>query len=189
MTNGTSIYFLDVDRASKRLVYGFFSKKDLENLLFARRHGTSLSATAINPSIVNRDYQFEAVRRTCEAFEQGKRRALVVMATGTGKTRTAMALTDVFLRADQAKRILFVADRDALVQQALEEGFQEHLPNEPATRLFSHDLSTSSRLYVVTLQTLNNVLDHGCSRRMGQRSSCPRKRAQTNLIKLHHPTT
>ena len=53
LTNGTSIYFLDVDRASKRLVYGFFSKKDLENLLFARKHGTSLSATAINPSIVS----------------------------------------------------------------------------------------------------------------------------------------
>lgn len=159
LTNGNDIYFLDLDRSPKRLVHGFFSRDDLENLLFMRRQGSSLSMTPINPAIVNRSYQHEAIRRTSEAFEAGKRRALIVMATGTGKTRTAMALTDVFMRANQARRVLFVADRDALVTQALEEGFQEHLPAEPATRLFSDNLSTSSRLYVATLQTLNNVLE------------------------------
>jgi len=67
-----------------------------------------------------------------EAFEAGKRKALVVMATGTGKTRVAMALVDVFLRSNQARRILFVADRDALVEQARTEGFWLSSRTSPA---------------------------------------------------------
>jgi len=68
----------------------------------------------IDKSIVDRSYQHEAIRRVSEEFAKGKRKALIVMATGTGKTRTTMGLIDVFMRADQARRILFVADRDAL---------------------------------------------------------------------------
>jgi type I restriction enzyme R subunit len=79
------------------------------------------------------------------------------MATGTGKTRVAMALVDIFLRSNQARRILFVADRDELVKQARNEGFREHLPGEPCTRLRSYEIDTTSRLYVVTLQTLSNI--------------------------------
>ncbi|MFO7634729.1 MAG: DEAD/DEAH box helicase family protein, partial [Caldilinea sp.] len=75
----------------------------------------------------------------------------------TGKTRVAMALAEIFLQSNQARRILFVADRDALVGQALKEGFQDHIPGEPCTRLRSYALDTTSRLYVVTLQTLSNI--------------------------------
>jgi len=157
LANGYDIYFLEVGRAAKRLVQGFFSPADLENLLFLRTQQTPLNLTPINPAIVNRGYQIEAIRRVGEAFALGKRKALVVMATGTGKTRVAMALVDIFLRSNQARRILFVADRDALVGQALKEGFRDHIPGEPCTRLRSYQISTTSRLYVVTLQTLSNI--------------------------------
>ncbi len=159
MTNGRDIYFLDAGQANKRSVAGFFSPEDLENLLYLRQNRKPLTSIPINTSITNRSYQIEAVRRVAEAFEQGKRRALLVMATGTGKTRTAMSLVEVLLRANFARRILFVADRDPLVEQALHDGFEKHLPQEPCARIYSHHISTTSRLYVVTLQTLNNCFE------------------------------
>ena len=137
---------------------GFFSPDDLENLLYLRQYQTPLTAASVNTKITNRSYQLEAVQRVVEAFEQGKRKALLVMATGTGKTRVAMSLADVFLRSNQARRILFVADRDALVSQAIGEGFEEHIPDEPCTRLFAYDIDKTKRLYAVTLQTLSNCL-------------------------------
>ncbi len=157
LSNGYDIYFYDVGRSARRLVAGFYSPSDLENLLFLRENALSLADTPINATITDRLYQQEAIRRVCEAFDRGKRKALVVMATGTGKTRVAMSIVDVFLRANQARRILFVADRDALVSQALTDGFQKHIPNEPCTRLFSNNIDTTNRLYAVTLQTLSNI--------------------------------
>lgn len=155
MTNGRDIYFLDAGSANKRPVAGFFSPADLENLLFIRQHKLPLSQVPINTNIVDRIYQQEAIRRVCETFEQhNKRKALLVMATGTGKTRTVMALIDLFLRTNQARQVLFVADRDALVQQALTEGFQKFL-QEPCERIYTDKLSQTSRLYAATLQTLN----------------------------------
>lgn len=156
MTNGRDIYYWDVGRENKREVHGFFSRQDLETLLYIRQNKTPLTQATIKPEITDRVYQQEAIRRVCEAFEQGKRKALITMATGTGKTRVAMSLVDIFLRSNQAQRILFVADRDALVTQALDEGFKNHIPNEPATRIYTHKIDTTNRLYVVTLQTINN---------------------------------
>ncbi|MEW5958467.1 MAG: DEAD/DEAH box helicase family protein [Chloroflexota bacterium] len=156
MTNGHDIHFWEVSQANPRLVQGFFSPLDLENLLYLRQNKTPLTQATINTDITNRAYQLHAIRRVAEVFEQGKRKALMVMATGTGKTRAAMSLVEVFLRSNWARRILFVADREALVDQALTEGFQTHIPAEPSTRLYSHHLDTSNRLYVVTLQTLSN---------------------------------
>ena len=89
-----------------------------------------------------------------EAFAANKRRALLVMATGTGKTRTTMALIDVFLRANQARNVLFLADRDALVDQALTDGFKRHLPNEPRDRIYTHQVDKDKRLFVATEQTM-----------------------------------
>jgi type I restriction enzyme R subunit len=108
---------------------------------------------------VDRSYQHEAIRRVGEAFTQGKRKALIVMATGTGKTRTTMGLIDVFMRYNQARKVLFVADRDPLVKQALDDGFRKYLPEEPCTRLHSWKVETSNRLYAVTLQTLSNIFE------------------------------
>jgi type I restriction enzyme R subunit len=156
MTNGNDIYFLDAGQANKRLVSGFFSPVDLENLLFIRQHQLPLSQAPINTTITDRLYQQEAIRRVCEAFEQkNRRKALLIMATGTGKTRTVMSLIDLFLRTNQVRHILFVADRDALVQQAITDGFKKNLPSEPYERIFTHTINTTSRLYAVTLQTLS----------------------------------
>jgi len=159
LANGLEIHFVDVGVAPKREVFGFFTRDDLENLLFIRQNAKSLSSVEINTAIVDRSYQHEAIRRVGEAFANGKRKALIVMATGTGKTRTTMGLIDVFMRSNQARRILFVADRDALVDQAKEDGFEKFLPQEPCTRLRTYDLDTTKRLYAVTLQTLSNIFE------------------------------
>ena len=75
MTNGLDIYFWDVGRANKRLVHGFFSPIDLDNLLYMRQNQTPLNKAPINTDITDRTYQMEAIRRVCEAFEAGKRKA------------------------------------------------------------------------------------------------------------------
>ncbi|MDW8279475.1 MAG: DEAD/DEAH box helicase family protein [Anaerolineales bacterium] len=159
LANGREIHFVDVGYAPRREVAGFFTRDDLENLLYLRQHAQPLGSLNINTDIVDRSYQHEAIRRVCETLEQGKRRALIVMATGTGKTRTTMALIDLFLRANQARRVLFVADRDELVRQALTDGFQKFLPHEPCARLRSWDTQFTQRLYAVTLQTLSNIFE------------------------------
>ncbi len=140
-------------------MYGFFSPSDLDNLLYSRQNQTALTEAPINTDITDRVYQQESIRRVCETFEQAKRKTLLVMATGTGKTRVAMSLVDVFLRTNQARRILFVADRDALVQQAETEGFHDHIPDEPCIRIYTHRIDKTNRLYVVTLQTLSKCFE------------------------------
>jgi type I restriction enzyme R subunit len=154
MTNGQEIYFWDVEKAAKRQVAGFFSLNDLENLLYIRQNKIPLMDVPINPQIAERTYQLEAIRRVCEVFDTGKRRALLVMATGTGKTRTAMSIVDLFLRANQTRKVLFVADRNNLVDQALMDGFEAHIPNEPCDRITSNNIDKTKRLYVVTDKTL-----------------------------------
>jgi type I restriction enzyme R subunit len=155
MCNGQDVWFWEVGTANPRMVAGFFTREDLLRLLFIRQHGKPLASAPINTSIVERSYQHEAIRRVAEAFGAGKRRALLVMATGTGKTRTTMALMDLFFNTQQAQRVLFLADRDALVEQALADGFKAHLPHEPRDRIFTHRIDTQKRLYVATEQTMN----------------------------------
>ncbi|MBV6400000.1 MAG: hypothetical protein CNIPEHKO_00281 [Anaerolineales bacterium] len=159
LANGLEIHFVDVGYAPRREVFGFFTREDLENLLYLRQNAKPLSSVEIDNKIVDRSYQHEAIRRVGEAFTNGKRKALIVMATGTGKTRTTMGLIDVFMRSNQARRILFVADRDALVDQAKEDGFEKFIPHEPCARLRTYDLDTTKRLYAVTLQTLSNIFE------------------------------
>lgn len=154
MANGHDIWFWEVGLANPRLVAGFFTPTDLERLNFLRQNRRPLEATPIDANIVNRPYQHEAIRRIAEAFAANKRRALLVMATGTGKTRVSMALIDVFLRAHQAQNVLFLADRDALVDQVLTDGFKAHLPNEPRDRIYTHQIDKTKRLFVATEQTM-----------------------------------
>jgi type I restriction enzyme, R subunit len=154
MANGRDIWFWEVGLAHPRLVAGFFTFTDLERLRFLRENRLLLETTPINNSIVNRPYQHEAIRRLAEAFAANMRRALLVMATGTGKTRVSMAVIDVLLRANQAQNVLFLADRDALVDQALTDGFKAHLPNEPRDRIYTYQIDKTKRLFVATEQTL-----------------------------------
>jgi type I restriction enzyme R subunit len=155
MTNGDATHFWEVGLANPRLIAGFFTPDDLQRLLFIRQNGQPLAATPINTGIVDRPYQHEAIRRVAEAFSANKRRALLVMATGTGKTRTTMALIDLFLRAHQAQKVLFLADRDALVDQALTDGFKRHLASEPRDRIYTYQVDTTKRLFVATEQTMS----------------------------------
>lgn len=159
LTNGYEIYFADIGIAAKGEVFGFFTREDLENLLYLRQNAQPLSSVEINTKIVDRSYQHEVIRRVGEEFAKDKRKALIVMATGAGKTRTTMGLIDVFKRSNQARRVLFAADRDALVDQAKEDGFEKFLSQEPCTRLRTYDLDTTKRLYAVTLQTLSNIFE------------------------------
>lgn len=162
MTNGHQISFLDLGHSAKRRVHGFFSREDLERLLTLRQTRQPLTSIPINQDITNRPYQIEGIKRVTEAFErENRRKALLVMATGTGKTRTAMALIDIFMRANHARNILFIADRNALVRQARTEGFETHLPDEPCARIFSTNIDTvkSNRLFVATLQTMSTQYD------------------------------
>lgn len=154
MSNGDMTFFWDLDKENKRQVAGFFSLRDLQNLLYIRQNKIPLQQLSVNLAIANRIYQQEAIQRVSERFDAGHRRALIVMATGTGKTRTIMALIELFLKANQARTVLFVADRDALVKQALDENFKVYLPNEPRDRIRTYNIDYSKRLYVGTLQTL-----------------------------------
>jgi type I restriction enzyme R subunit len=155
LSNGDDTFFWDSENAAERHVAGFFSRKNLERLLHLKQNRKPLISIQIKETIVNRSYQAEAIRRIADAFDiKKKRQALLVMATGTGKTRTAVALIDVLLKANAAQKILFLADRDSLVTQALTDGFKQHLPNESRTRIRTYDLSTDARVYVSTLQTL-----------------------------------
>jgi type I restriction enzyme, R subunit len=159
MSNGLNTFFWEVGLAHPRLVAGFFTPADLERLLFIRQNRQPLAGAPINNAIVDRPYQHEAIRRVCEAFDRARRRALLVKATGTGKTRTVMGLIDLFLNTFQAQKVLFVADRDALVQQALNDGFKVHLPHEPRVRIHTANIDKTKRLYVATLQTMSRCFE------------------------------
>jgi len=159
MSNGLNTYFWEVGLAHPRMVAGFFTLDDLQRLRFTRENQQPFASTPINNAIVDRAYQHEAIRRVAEAFTGGKRRALLVMATGTGKTRTTMGLIDIFLRSSSAQKILFVADRDALVEQALNDGFKAHLPHEPRVRIVTANIDKDKRLYVATLQTMGRCFE------------------------------
>lgn len=113
---------------AERKVSSIYSKKDLEKLVFKRRNKTRLKNIMIKDSITNRAYQKEAIIRVAEALESRRRKMLLVMATGSGKTRTAASIVDVLTRHNWVKNILFLADRTALVKQA-RDSFKEYLPN------------------------------------------------------------
>ena len=117
-TNGFETYFWDDVTSPQRPVFSVFSQNDLTKLMARRIDRRKLNEIAIKDDITNRYYQKEAIRAVCDHVSKGFRKALMVMATGTGKTRTAISLVDVLTRGNYATNILFLADRTALVQQA-----------------------------------------------------------------------
>jgi type I restriction enzyme R subunit len=154
ITNGYSTDI--IDRDSERKVHCVFSKRDLEKKFHLWNNRSDLRTIPINNSIVDRYYQKEAVRRVCEHYSSGKRKALLVMATGSGKTRTAAAIADVMLRSGWVKNILFLADRIELVDQAM-SAFREHLPDYSLVNL-CRDKITDARIMFSTYPTLSNIL-------------------------------
>jgi type I restriction enzyme R subunit len=127
-TNGYEHWLWDDLNYPPRLVQGFLKQTELELIIQRRSTRRSLITAEINPTIAERYYQTRAIRRISESFErQNERKALVVMATGAGKTRTVIALCDLLMRCNWVKRVLFLADRVALVNQAV-NAFKKHLP-------------------------------------------------------------
>jgi type I restriction enzyme R subunit len=157
-TNGHETYFWDLGNAPPRKVVGFPTRDDLERLAYIRRNRKPLTQEFINTSIAGRDYQIRAIRSVLEGIEQKKRDFLLVMATGTGKTRTCIAMVDALMRAGHAEKVLFLVDRIALREQAL-SAFKEYLPNEPRwPNVGEKDIAKDRRIYVATYPTMLNII-------------------------------
>ncbi|MGV8112755.1 hypothetical protein SDC9_54374 [bioreactor metagenome] len=157
-TNGHDIFFWDLDNYPPKKVYGFPTRDDLERYTYIRKKRKSLSGEFINTKIAGRDYQIGAIRAVLEAVEKRKRRLLLVMATGTGKTRTCIALVDALMRTGWTERVLFLVDRIALRDQTL-DAFKEHLPNEPRwPKQGEKEIVKDRRIYVSTYPTMLNII-------------------------------
>jgi type I restriction enzyme R subunit len=157
-TNGYTHWFWDDKTHSPRLVQGFHTKDEIELLIQRRETKKSLVTSQINDEIVERSYQHQAIRSVTEAMEKhNERRSLLVMATGSGKTRTVIALTELLMRCNWVKRVLFLADRVSLVKQASRE-FVKHLQNVSIVNLLD-SADGQGRVYVSTYPTMLNLIN------------------------------
>lgn len=166
-TNGYDYFIWDDRTGPQRRVSSVFSRDDLQRLINRRTSRKKLSTVQIDDRITDRYYQKQAVRAVCDHFEKGHRKALLVMATGTGKTRTAVSLTDVLSRGGYVTNTLFLADRTALVHQA-KDVFKNLLPDMSLCNLLSNKDDRNARVvfstYPTMLNTINNVRNEngGC---------------------------
>ncbi len=157
-TNGFETYFWDDKTAPQYPVSGIFSKDDLQKLMNRRTERVDLMGVAIDDRITDRYYQKEAIRAVCEQIQNGFRKHLLVMATGTGKTRTASSLVDVLSRGKYVTNILFLADRTALVKQAKDD-FKNYLPDMSLCNLCSNKDDRNARIVFSTYPTMLNAID------------------------------
>ncbi len=157
-TNGYEHWLWDDTVYPPRSIQGFLTKDELQLTIQRRTTRRKLALENIDPAIAERFYQTRAIRRVAEAIEKDQlRRALLVMATGAGKTRTVIALSDLLMRANWAKRVLFLADRVALVKQAV-NAFKKHLPSSSPVNLVS-EKDGQGRVYISTYPTMMNLID------------------------------
>lgn len=167
-SNGYEHWIWDDVRYPPRGIQGFLKKDELELIVQRRSTLKPLAPESLNTKIVERYYQSRAIRRVTESFEKDKlRKSLLVMATGSGKTRTVIALSDLLMRANWAKRILFLADRVALVNQAT-NAFKAFLPQASPVNLVT-DRTGHGRVYVSTYPTMMKLIEatKGGVRRFG----------------------
>ncbi|MFY9409691.1 MAG: DEAD/DEAH box helicase family protein [Methanosarcina flavescens] len=157
-SNGYDHWIWDDSMYPPRQVQGFYKKAELELLIQRRRSRKSLSEVDVNSKIADRYYQIRAIRRIGESFEKDNdRKALVVMATGAGKTRTVIALCDLLMRCNWVKRVLFLADRVALVNQAV-NAFKRHLPDSSPVNLVT-EKDIEGRVFVSTYPTMMKQIE------------------------------
>ncbi|MFX4272648.1 DEAD/DEAH box helicase family protein [Propionibacteriaceae bacterium Y1685] len=140
-----------------RETQGFYTRDELELLIQRRHTRLPLSTAQVNTDIAGRPYQFRAIKAVSDAFDRKQREALLVMATGSGKTRTTIALIDLLQKANWAKRVLFLADRTALVNQTA-NAFKEHLPGSTTVNLVTEKIF-EGRVYVSTYPTMMNLIN------------------------------
>ena len=158
-SSGYETWIWDDATYPPRAIQGFLKKDELERLIFRRTHRKRLHLVPVNSAIVDRAYQTEAIRRITETFDPDRgRKSLLVMATGTGKTRTAIALVDVLMRANWVKRTLFLADRNALLTQAL-RAFKRNLPTVTPIDLTKDKVADSANVVLSTYPTMLNAID------------------------------
>ncbi len=157
-TNGFETYYYDDKSGPQRKVSGIFSKDDLQKLMNRRSEKLDLMSIAIDDKITDRYYQKEAIRAVCEQIGEGFRKHLLVMATGTGKTRTASSLTDVLSRGKYITNVLFLADRTALVKQARDD-FKNYLPDMSLCNLCTNKEDRQARIVFSTYPTILNAID------------------------------
>ena len=159
-TNGYDLWIWnDAAGEPPRKIYGFYSKDSLQHVHFQRKARKPVSEVSANPEIAGRMYQIEAVRRVIERFAEKKRRALIVQATGTGKTRVAISLCDAMIKANWAKRILFLCDRRELRRQA-NNAFNEFLPSLPRTYVTGASAgNTKDRIFLSTYPAMMKVYE------------------------------
>lgn len=167
-SNGYDHWMWDDEQYPPREVQGFYKKDELHLLVQRRKTRKRLADAPINEDIVERYYQTRSIRRIAETLEaDNQRKALVVMATGAGKTRTVIALCDLLMRCNWAKRVLFLADRVALVNQAV-GAFKKHLPDSSPVNLVT-ERDQQGRVFVSTYPTMMGLIDeaHDGQRRFG----------------------
>ncbi len=157
-SNGYEHWIWDDTNYPPRPVQGFYKKAELELLIQRRKTRKSLATAQIILAIVERYYQVRAIRRICEAFGIDlDRKTLLVMATGGGKTRTVIALCELLMRCNWVKRVLFLADRVALVNQAV-NAFKKHLPESSPVNLVT-EKDPEGRVFVSTYPTMMGLID------------------------------
>jgi type I restriction enzyme R subunit len=157
-TNGYEHWMWDDLRSPPRPVEGFYTRDELQLIIQRRQSRRSPSVLDVDAKIVERYYQHRAIRKVVESFDRdGLRKSLLVMATGSGKTRTAVALCDLLMRANWVKRVLFLADRRALVKQAV-NAFKQHLPSATTVNLLT-EKNENGRIYVSTYATMMGLID------------------------------
>lgn len=158
-TNGFETYIWDDKVSPQRQVSGIFSKDDLQRLYNRRNSKKDLNKIEIDDKITDRYYQKEAIRAVCNNIDEGHQKSLLVMATGTGKTRTASSLTDVLSRGGYVTNILFLADRKALVRQAKND-FKNYLPYMSLCNLVTNKDDKNARIVFSTYPTMLNSIDN-----------------------------
>lgn len=162
VSNGFDTFFSDDEQGPMRSVSGVFSQDDLQRIMNRRGNIVPLTSIKINEKIAgggrNRYYQTEAIKRACANFDEGNRKGLLVMATGTGKTRVSAGLTDVLMRAGLVKNVLFLADRTALVSQAA-KAYQNYLPESSRCNLCKNKDERDARIVFSTYPTILNAID------------------------------
>lgn len=157
-TNGYEHWIWD-DAAGypPREIQGFYTDDELELMIQRRSSRLPLAKAAVNTDIAGRPYQTRAIRAIGDAFDRKQREALLVMATGTGKTRTVIALVDQLMKANWVKRVLFLADRNALVNQAV-NAFKTHLGSVTTVNLVT-EKNAEGRVFVSTYPTMMNLIN------------------------------
>ena len=158
-SNGYEHYIWDDKNYPPRKVSGFYSKEDLQRLINRRTSQKDLINIEINKDIAGRPYQERCIKSVCENFQKKNRKSLLVMATGTGKTRVAISIVDILTRYNWAKRILFLADRVPLVVQA-QRACAKVMPSlNPVNLMQAGTDCADSRFIVSTYQTMMNLID------------------------------